>query len=420
MRRGRLDESGLTLIEVVVALTILSLLMLAVAATLANALRLTREARGRAVAAKLAQSEVELVRAQPVEDIETGLVVRTEQVGGVEYTIRRAAEWIEAGATGDACQTSGPADLAYLRVDVSVTWPGARGDGVSTRTIVTPDVGAFDPEQGHIAVRVLDRDAAPSVGTPVWVRAQSGTTARTVITTAEGCAFIDHLTPGTYDVWLDRPGYVDPQADPQPTQAVGVVRGAVVQVAFDFDRAATLELTLSGAQGGALPEGVDVTLRNTGLQPDTTVSYPGSGSVRTIEPVYPFASGYEVWASTADCADNDPAHPDHGGTRQLVTVDPGRTTTAEVLLPTLEVRVRNPAGQPVPGVRVTAEHAADPASCAAGATLELGRSGADGAVLAAIPFGTWTIDLPGQGATPVEVRLSTLDAPTVVTVTVGS
>ena len=56
-------------------------------------------------------------------------------------------------------------------------------------------------------------------------------------------------------------------------------------------------------------------------------SATGSGTTRTITPLFPYASGYQVWAG--DCADADPAAYTGGSRGAVLASDPGATTSGE-------------------------------------------------------------------------------------------
>src|SRR6185312_9781704 len=122
------------------------------------------------------------------------------------------------------------------------------------------------PNTGHIAVKLRDRDSQPLENYLVTSVGASGT--RTALTDAAGCAFFAFEPVGSYTVSLSTTGYVDGQGGSNPSQTVSVVLGAIVSLAFDYDQAATIQLTMSGTGSGTLPAaGLPVTLANTHYLP---------------------------------------------------------------------------------------------------------------------------------------------------------
>ncbi|MCZ7526125.1 MAG: prepilin-type N-terminal cleavage/methylation domain-containing protein [Acidimicrobiia bacterium] len=272
----RCAEDGLTLIELAVAVTVFAVLVTGLAATMYSGLALTRNNRSRSVAANLASQEMDLVRSSDFTDLPLGLVSSTQDVDGIPYTVQRQSSWVPTGATTGACDSVG-SDPAYLRVEVAVTWPNMQGvQPVRSDTLLTPPVGAYDPDSGHIAVKVRNREAAPLAAQPVTVTGPG--LSRLLLTTTDGCAFFDHLPADTYTVALGTTGYVDRQGVAGPTQTAGVLAGATTSVGFDYDRSATLELTLTAPDGGTVPADLAVTLGNTQFLPDGRKTVPGSGN----------------------------------------------------------------------------------------------------------------------------------------------
>lgn len=396
----RCAEDGLTLIELAVAVTVFAVLVTGLAATMYSGLALTRNNRSRSVAANLASQEMDLVRSSDFTDLPLGLVSSTQDVDGIPYTVQRQSSWVPTGATTGACDSVG-SDPAYLRVEVAVTWPNMQGvQPVRSDTLLTPPVGAYDPDSGHIAVKVRNREAAPLAAQPVTVTGPG--LSRLLLTTTDGCAFFDHLPADTYTVALGTTGYVDRQGVAGPTQTAGVLAGATTSVGFDYDRSATLELTLTAPDGGTVPADLAVTLGNTQFLPDGRKTVPGSGNPRTVGGLFPFLDGYQAWAG--DCADADPEGQLAGGSgaywpgaqrAPAVSAVPGSATAGSVVLPGLDVTVTRSDLTPVVGASVVAVHDPD-TGCPAGATVAVGTTDISGRALVALPYGTWVIQVDGE------------------------
>lgn len=394
-------EDGLTIIELMVALTVFALIMTAVAAMLGTSLITTGNNRNRSVAANLAAQEMEVVRATPFTELPVGQVTSTQVVDGVLFTITRDSEWISQDAESGACDGVSGEALAFLRVDVTVSWPIMSGVlPVTSNTVITPPVGAYDPNSGHLAVSVHDRDALPQAAVPVTI---TGPVTQSQATTTEGCAFFAYLPVGTYDVSLSSPGYVDGQGNASPLQTTTVSLGTTVQVEFDYDLASTLDLTLQAPGGGTPPDGLPVTIRNSKLLPDETKVIPGApGNTRTVPDLFPYVDGYQVWAGS--CADADPEGQMQDGTPYYpgaqrdpaLAVTPGNVTSGSVTLQKVTVTVLDVNNLPVAGAQVTIHH--DPDNlCAGGEDFTFsGVTDVAGKITAALPFGTWLFQVPGR------------------------
>ena len=100
-RRGRAgshrvgSERGLTMIELVVAVSVFAILAGGLALTIDSGLNLARNNRNRSIAANLASQEMDKVRQETFTSLPLGLVDRTESVDGVDYTVRRESEWVD-------------------------------------------------------------------------------------------------------------------------------------------------------------------------------------------------------------------------------------------------------------------------------------------------------------------------------------
>ncbi len=403
-RRDSLDaraQGGFSLIELIVSLTIFSLLVGSLVTLIATGLNVARNNKDRSVGAHLASQEMDAIRQKRFVNIAIGVSSHNTTVNSVPYKIKTTTGWVANSSTSGSCDSSGGSPQV-LRVSVAVTWPNMRNiEPVHTATEITPPVGSYDPDNGHIAVRIRDRNATPLSGVPVRVTGPGVDQTQTT-TDPLGCAFFGFLPPGSYAVTLGTPGWVDRQSTSVPSQTVGVLAATITSVAFDYDEAATITATLSGQNGGVPAGAVPVTISNTGLVPAGTKTIPATGVARTLGDLFPFSDGYAAW--TGSCADADPEGRDAssnpywpGAARDNVTsVNPATTTAATIGMPTLQIAFeRDTPGAPA---TVIAVHAPDN-GCGSGETLTLTSfSGNNGDQLVALPYGTWSIQVPGETA----------------------
>jgi type II secretory pathway pseudopilin PulG len=388
------------MIELVVAVSVFAILAGGLALTIEGGLNLARNNRSRSVAANLASQEMDDIRSSPFVSLPLGLVDRSQPVDGVPYTVRRESEWVDnASTTGPCDSTSGTPRV--LRVTVTVFWADMRGTSPAvSSTILSPPVGSYDPNNGHIAVKVLGSDATPLGGVPVNVAAPGFT--RNLTTTTDGCAFFAFVAPTTYTVTLGAVGYVDRQGRANPSQTAGVTSGATSSVAFDYDQAASLTLTLNSPGGGSFPSNLSVDVGNSALVPTGYKEFAGAGAIRTIGNLYPYSDGYEAWAGS--CADADPEGKDGNGLAfwsgasraDGFDASPATSTTGTVTMPTVELHYGDTSVS-TGTHNIIAVHDADN-GCPTGLSYTVGTFSGAATTLVALPYGTWRFMVSGGSA----------------------
>jgi hypothetical protein len=286
---------------------------------------------------------------------------------------------VTSGASGSS--------LAYKRVTVRVTWPNMAGTApVSSQTLLTPPTGSYDPYDGHVAVQLYDRNAQPLAGQTVTL---GGAATASQVTTDDGCAFFGFLNPGTYTVTLGTTNYVDRQLNQPSTQTVSVVAAQITKVQFDYDRAATAVVTMTVPTGAEVPDGIPLTVANSNLTLGTK-AFAGTGLVRNVTPLFPYASGYQVW--TGDCSDADPGTYAGGSRGPVLTTDPGGSVSGGAALDAVDVLVLKGTVPVVnSGATIVAEHV-NAVGCGA-ETLTSAAAVTDvaGKLRLALPYGVWRL-----------------------------
>jgi hypothetical protein len=383
------------MVELLVAVTVFALVFAAVSLGIGRALELNRGNRNRSTGAYLAARQLEEARSKPFDQVTLGRTTCVYTTAACNlpspYTVVQDVVWTAPGNTTSSCNVpSGGGSLAYKRVTVTVTWPDMGGVApVTSQTLLTPPSGSYDPNEGHILVQVFDRNAAPLAGQTVSL---TGPETASQPTTAEGCVFFAYLDPGDYDVSLNTSGYVDRQGGQPALQTVAVQQGQISTLQFDYDRAATLQVGLTAPTGAAIPAGIALTVANSNLTVGT-LSFPesstGSGTTRTVRPLFPYASGYQLWAG--DCGDADPATYSGGSRGATLASNPGATTTGSATLDAVDVTVVRATGTRVSNATVSGIHATG-TGCTAGETLTAStRTNSSGQLRLALPYGTWTV-----------------------------
>ena len=413
MLRRPVRQDGYSVVELLVAVTVFALVFAAVSIGIGRALEVNRGNRNRSAAAYLAARQLEEVRAKAFSSVALGrttcVYTTTSCNLPAPYTVVQDVAWASPGSTSTTCDvpaTSG-SSLAYKRVTVTVTWPDMGGVApVTSQTLLTPPGGSYDPNDGHILVQAFDRDALPLAGRTVSI---TGPESASQVTSSDGCAFFAYLDPGTYTATFSISGFVDRQGNQPATQSVGVTASRITKVQFDYDEAATLSVGLVAPSLAVIPSGIAMTVANSNLTVGTksfSQAATGSGTTRTITPLFPYASGYQVWAG--DCADADPATYTGGSRGAVLASNPAGTTTGSANLDAVDVTVRftTLVGLAVPNATITATHTAG-TGCTSGNTLTTTtRTDTNGKLRLALPYGTWTIRATGT-ALPYTGRTGT-------------
>lgn len=397
----------MTLVELLVAITIMLIVLAGVAAGAGAGLRLARGNTNRIVAANVADQQIGEVRAMDFADIPQGTVSGTVTQGAIDYTWTREAEIVFLDAE-DSCEAPSGAfnanRLSYLRVIVEVRWPQMEGiEPVRSETLIDPPVAAYDPFRGHLSVKVTDRDGAPVPAMTVHLRnADTSTPAINTFETtdAEGCVFFDNLavisgqTVGNYFVWLNRSGWVDrasgltDTSTQMPMPVVNVVSAQLRKVEFNYDRAAHLNVGLAGRLGGTPVSNLPVTIANDNYNNGNGPVVFNTTALLAATPLHPFSAGFSLWAGR--CIDADPG----ATTRERLATDPNVTTTGTVQMGTAQITVYRrlgPVNVPQSGRTITATDNCGNLYTSATTTNTLGVA------TLALPYGRWTLRV--QGAT---------------------
>jgi Tfp pilus assembly protein PilV len=348
----RSDESGLSLIEVVVAMMIFTIISTGLLYTMLNLLSVTRDSRARQVATNLAAQEIDLVR--DANDIfKVGDRTTTVKLNGDTFSILRSSSWVVNGTSTTACGTGSTAATGTLRfkqVHVQITWGGMR-DGalpVVSDTLINPNDRLSDPELSTILVSVQNGTGVGLAGASITATATTGSNVYTTTTDAQGCGFFLKVTPGSYNVVLTHSSglYVDEKGVSAPTQLIVATAGASASAPFIYDKAATFKVTYSPTNGGNLPTNLPTTLLST--RNPVTYTATNATSPRTLS-VFPSTDGYTpVTGIPAQCPASDPTLwtanllKADGVAAPLAIAAPG--TTTNVTLPMQSVRVKGLSG----------------------------------------------------------------------------
>ena len=412
-RAARRDDAGVTLIEILVALSLLMVLSLSVAAGLLAVQKSAMTSKERAAAANLATREVEIVRnwfhssdTAPLAVMAAGdttngapLPGQTGQlvVDGTRYDVVRQVQWLITGTGKSACDGGSIVTYPSVGVHVEVSWPNMGGvPPVVSDTVLTPPKSVLNASSAYIAVKVIDRDGLPNDDRTVTATGPGGSYSD--VTGSDGCATFVLSTAGTYTLAVTEAssGYVT--FNGATTQTATVTAGTLTVRSFTYDQGVSFQTTLKPPVGFALPTNLPaLSFGNSGIQPSGVANYPsGAGGVTTVGPLWPFASGYSVWAGS--CTDSDPALL--GGRPPALVTARASTTSASAALQAVAITTTR-KGLPV-NVAVTATYAGS-GSCPAGdGVLNLGTSSL-GVLNVSLPYGNWTLSTQISGQTVTDI-----------------
>lgn len=411
-------DEGFTLIEVVVAFALFITLVVASMVLLGSVQRATRDSSYRTTAINLAARELAITAdtfntiIRGPKQVEINEVVNPDQLAGgtpggplvvdnVPYTVKRTAQWVTVGsAAASVCDEGTDKELAQLRVHVEVTWPGGSDRPVEMNSVLTPLKGTYSVTQGHIGLKVIDRNGTPRANQVVTINGPSGT--RSAKTSDDGCVLFAFLAPGSYTVTLDTTGYVDLAGNKTSTRSVTVQAGQLWRGTVSYDAAASITVGFKTADGYNLPQ-----TNNLPLMFSTsagTLERTGTGNSRAVTDLWPYPSGYEIWAG--HCLDNDPAELDEAR-EPAVAADPAGTATAQVPLAPLTV---TRSGGSVTVSATSKPSIENPKSPCAPMTVQLGST-ANGQLKTSLPYGQWTIK---AGSVTKDVLLTKAGGPMTV------
>ena len=223
-RRGRSShlcaslrsDDGVSLVELVVALTVAVVIMTGIANGLVRALWVSGDSKNREVATNLASAAIDQARATTTYSTLLGTTT-IQNVNGLDFTILRSVtSYLSTGSTSP-CDGSASSFIKYKKISIKVTWPTmpATTDGVRAQTLLAPNVSSFDPSLGNVGAKVVNALGQPVEG--IMVTLVGGTTNLAQFTDPDGCAFFDSLPAASYTATANSSGYVASSGVNQPT-----------------------------------------------------------------------------------------------------------------------------------------------------------------------------------------------------------
>ena len=403
VRTQQLDsDDGFTLVEVIVAMLIFTIILTGFLYTMTASLTSTRDTRARVVAANLASQQIDVLRsAGSAFDVTDSS--RDIELNGDTFHVKVLTDWITTAGVAASCEAGATiASLAYNHVTVEVTWDNMREGArpVYSDTNLTPRTKINDPTLGTVLVGVINAAGTAVAGAKVSLTPSGGVAAAT--TDGDGCAYLLKVPPGDYTVTVSKADHVNEQQVAAPTAAVKVTAGGASRISFAYDLATKYNV----AYAPGLPSDVHIPDKLTTSFLSSYGSFPmpsGTPSRAKTFSLFPVASGYSILAGhyaetpanpITHCLSPDPGQwhqePTKVGQRpDAVAGAPG--AVVNVAVPMVEVRLSGIKGS---GNHLRAVYvpggAGDP-GCGVDTIYSFGSVISSNAVKIALPYGSWEL-----------------------------
>ena len=423
LRRRLAVDRGFSLIEAVVALSILAVVSTSFAYGLSLTMRVTRDDRLRQQATHLAERELEVVRntfQHADKSGQLGAIAATTVtngsplpggtagqplvVDGRSFTVERTNSLQLAGNGASPCDGGGSVDYLTIMVNVRVSWKDSgTSHDVESNTMLTPIKGV-EGDVGYLAVKLTDSSNTGTENVPVVASGPSGPFTRN--TADDGCAVFMLSTAGDYKLKVDSAGYANFEGFQKVEKTVTLELGKLKVWPLSYERSSSLRVTYTTAVGHQLPSPLPgLTLFNSGIA-GGELHPAAAANPLTVSGLWPFQSGYSVWAGSCDQSD-----PDRNGLGYprptAVVTSPGVPKDTTVLL--APVQIRTVTGTvPIDGVALAAEPSSTLGCDSNDSRLNLGITSGGGYLRTSLPAGSWLIEPRYSSPSPQCVDLSGL------------
>lgn len=339
-RRRLAGDGGFALAEVVMGAAVLSAVTIGVMASIDVSAKVSGNQKSKAVAANVAEEEMERIRGLRIDDAAAlNGTPTTRVVGGATYTITSTAAWV-ANAQGEnlTCQVIG--GNTYLRLSTSVSWQGSNRP-VRLDSILAPGARNVVRNLGSLTIRILDVNGSPVSGVGVTLTA-TGQSNRTGTTDSNGCVVWSTIPVGTWQMTGTRSNYLVPSGASSVTDEINVVGQTITTKQYEYSAGARISGSFfsirpsNGENAASAPQ--RYVLTHPSRTPSVQVIDIGGATTFTTPLIYPYPSGYMIWAG--GCTSAPPAT-----WTRTTTVTQGQTATGQtVRLPAWDARVQRDGG----------------------------------------------------------------------------
>ena len=230
------DESGMGIVEILVALMIFAIVAIGMSYSMISMTRITADASARETATNLAAAEIDRLAA--ITDAftikEDATTPKQVVVDGITFNVATNTSWVGANGSTGKCGIGG-GQLQYKRIRVTVTWDNMYlQNPVRADSALAPSTRINDPTAGTILVSAIDEGGIGQAGIAVSATKTSGgagISGGIAATDADGCTYVLKAPPGNYDLTFTKSGYINTNQVLLPfTQSVVVTAGAATPV----------------------------------------------------------------------------------------------------------------------------------------------------------------------------------------------
>lgn len=402
--RARLtrDESGMGIVEILVALMIFSIVAIGMTYSMIAMTRLSGDSQARETAANLAAAEIDRVAAMPdAFNVHSMVTPKQVVVDGITFNVDLNVGWVSANGSTGKCGIGG-GNLQYKRVNVTVTWDGMYlQNPVRADSALAPSTRINDPTAGTILVSVVNEAGEGQQGIAVSasrIGAGVGITDPIDPTDVDGCSYVLKAPPANYNLTISKSGYIDTNQVLLPTTTqITVTAGTATAVPLQADQAATFTLKYAANSTRSnikMPSNLNVTYYG------QAAAAPLTENATTNRKLYPWAAGYQAVAGNpATCAAIDPENWVADGTKAAgerapkIAAAPGGSANLPVPMGVAEVKMpSSSSGTFLTAVAQNVTSDGQP-GCAAGNTLKYSFASvtAGSTQNIALPYGTWRL-----------------------------
>lgn len=395
------DDAGMSIVEVLTAFVVFSIIAIGMVASMASMTKLTADSDNREAATNLAAAEIDRVQAISDAFAVTNQPAQTITVDGVPFSIDTKLTWVGAdGSANGSCGTAGSnSNLLYKSVNVQVSWPGmVANNPVRADSALAPASRVNDPSFGTILINVKGAGGNPRPGVTVTVvnKATGAALADPIdLTDADGCTYVLKVNPATYTVKVSRTGYMNPLQQTFTVVDKTVTAGNTTSVGVDYEQAASFALKY-GANAAAAPAQqpiIPTGLTTTFVYGPSTYQVAGTASPL---PLYADASYTAIAGNTLTCAANDPVNWQANATQVAgmrvppVGAAPGGSAVLPIAMGIATAKAT--ADGTLTAVQQSSGPAGTPA-CATPTTLTFGAVTNNSTYTVALPYGSWKLSV---------------------------
>ncbi len=339
-------QSGMTIIEVLIASIIVVAVSLGALGAIDAATRTSAEERHRSAADGIAQADQARLRSMRISDLANLNQTRTVTEDGTVYTVTSRGSFV-TDSTGTASCDDGTASADYIQTSSSVTWStiGSR-PAVTAQSIISPPNGAIASDRGALAIEI---DDAQNNGIPNVPVSGSGAGTFNGTTGSTGCAIFANLPQGNYMLSVSgiTSGYVDHDGNPPTAHPTSVIGQSTNTVVLQYANPGSIPVSFTSRVGGSLvaSKADSVMVFNTGMTAADQFGTAGTlASTITATPLFPFSSPDTVYAGLCEGDNPNPNAAFPAPVPQAianVTVPAGASSPATIQLPALFITVRS-------------------------------------------------------------------------------